>query len=163
LSWKKEFMDRITQETAAATINEDIDYKRLINHQILECLVADDYEFEGKVRRLLSMIPEGWKDQKFREELEQARYETEVKIPVKFAGITVVNNPNIPTQTQRIEAYDWEKIFEACINLFDRVGLLLKKIKKEIWMGIKFDDARKMARQIMMQNIDRMLPDEVAD
>jgi len=164
MSWKKEFIEHITREMTSATVQESLNYKGIINQQIMMCLLADEYEFEGRVKRLLSLIPEGLRDDKFREELKEAKGTEKIQIPIKFAGVSIVNNPNIPPQIQEVEVTDWEKVFEACINLFDRLHLLLKKVPKEVWMGIKFEDARKIAARMMMQrNLEKSYPDEVVD
>jgi len=165
LSWKKEFIDRITREMTSATVQESLNYKHNINQQIMMCLLAEDeYEYELRVKRLLSLIPESLRDDKFKEELKNAKGIEKIQIPVKFAGVPILNNPKIPVQIEENERYDWEKVFEACINLFDRLHLLLKKVPKEVWMGIKFEDAKKIAARMMMQqNLEKSYPDEVVD
>ena len=41
---------------------------------------------------------------------------------------------------------------------------MIKKVPKEVWMGIKFEDARKIAAKMMMQrDLEKSYPDEVVD
>jgi len=143
-------------------VREQLDYSYVITRQILRCVEAEDeVEFEANVRRLVALIPQPYRDERFREEMEEARYVEKVAIPAKFAGVEVLNNPSIPPMEEEVEMYDWATVFEACINLFDRIGLLLKRLPREIFMGIRFDDARALAKRLMEERMTEEMPDEV--
>ena len=102
-------------------VHEQLDYKYIISRQIMRCVEAeDDYEFEHHVRRLLSLIPEAYRDNDFKRDLEEAKVVEKVVIPAKFAGVEVLNNPNIPPMEEEVETYDWDAVLQAILGLFSR-------------------------------------------
>ena len=158
--WSLEFLKRLTEEVGTVSLKGKIPTESLIAQQILRCQMAlvpeERYEH---IQNLCDMIPESWEDDKFKEDMEEAYYSEEREVPHKWCGVKVTKNPNLPPRKVLEEGYYWEKVFKACWNLFDRLGLLLKKQHREVQTGIRFDDARDLAREI----IEKGLPEEAEE
>jgi len=158
--WSLEYLRRLTEEVGSVSLQGKIPTESLIAHQILRCLMALDLEERDEhIRRLRSMIPNSWIDEEFEKDIEEAHYTYEEPVYHKWCGITVTGSEELPPKMVVREGYDWDAVFEACWNLFDRRGLLLKKRFREVQTGIRFEDARAMAREIM----EKTLPEEAEE
>lgn len=75
------------------------------------------------------MIPESWKDDKFNEDMKEAKIIRKIDIRPKFCGLAatpeVCEELGIPT-FKEVTTFDYYDLFQACINLLDRRGMTSK-------------------------------------
>ena len=91
-------------------------------NRLLEAIASAETAEERDllIQQLLALIPKEWRDEQFEEELEEAKVVEKVVIPAKFAGVEVLNNPNIPPMEEEVETYDWDAVLQAILALFSR-------------------------------------------
>ena len=116
--------------TIQRTITEQMNYKDSVLRQIDQtrwALLYGEKPFSLNVLMLMMMIPEVDKDDQFREDLKNANYVTLVntgKRTYRAGGpSTIYKETLVP---------DYFAMFEACINLFRRRGLLWSESKVEV-------------------------------
>ena len=84
------------------------------------------------------MIPESWKDEKFNEDTKEARIILKIDVRPRFCGQLatpeVCEELGIPT-FKEVTTFDYYDLFQACINLLERRGLLSRKSFTEKMLG----------------------------
>lgn len=117
-------------ETIGRTINVQMDYKDCILRQIDQTrwsLFYGEEPFAKNAIMLVMMIPEQDQDDKFREDLEKSKYETLIdtgKRTYRAGGPSIIFKKSwVP---------DYFAIFQACINLFRRRGMLWSEQQVEV-------------------------------
>lgn len=116
--------------TIPRTINAQMDYKDCILRQIDQTrwsLLYGEKPFALNVIMFVILIPEKDKDDQFREDLKNAKYETSVNTGRQsyFPG-----KPS--TIYKKVWVPDYFAMFEACINLFRRRGMLWSNQQVEV-------------------------------
>jgi hypothetical protein len=116
--------------TIQRTITEQMNYKDCLLRQIDQTrwsLLYGEEPFARNVMMLVIMIPTQDQDEQFKEDLENAKMKMILKTDRRtyFPG---------KSSTVKKEAWvpDYFKIFEACINLFRRRGMLWSESKVEV-------------------------------
>lgn len=133
---------------AALTIRDRLNFPFLIAAQIMTFqrailnLEFSAEEIREAVEGLVHLLPNKWKDDIFADELRKARIDLTEDVRPTFCGhpasIEYCKKHNILI-TRIIRTFDYYEVFQACMNLLDRRGLLSRRIYKEIMTGRKAD------------------------
>ena len=136
-------------EEVQLTLKDRINYPYLIGNQILTFQKAtllieySDLEIREAIEGLEHMIPFSWKDPQFKKDIEKSEITQEVDIRPEFCGVKpdlkFCEENGIPTFEKKI-SLDYHARFQACINLFDRRGLLTRRNYVEKGTGNPFRD-----------------------
>ena len=116
--------------TIQRTITAQMNYKDSVMRQIDQtrwALLYGERPFALNVIMLTMMIPEQDKDDQFQEDLKNAKYETSVN-----TGKRTYRAGGASTIYKKVWVPDYFAMFEACINLFRRRGLLWSQSKVEV-------------------------------
>lgn len=135
---------------ASLTHRDRLNFPFLIASQILTFqrailnLEFSAEEIREAVEGLVHLIPTKWKDQAFDDDLNKARIELTEDIRPRFCGIPAsmeyCRKRHMPT-LRIVRTFDYYEVFQACMNLLDRRGLLSRRIYKEIMTGQKADSS----------------------
>ena len=98
-------------------------------------LEYSEREIKEAIEGFVHLIPETWKDTKWEEEIEKAKTSKEVDARPEWCG-RKIGTPKIEQQ----ESFDHYKMFQACINLLERKGLVAKVIMTDKITGQRYDD-----------------------
>jgi len=152
VEWLERTLASLKSLVESPTLAEEISYVKVnLMGQIVRCQrsVGDPQLYADNVRQLVNMIPDSWRDEKFEHDLKKAYFRQRIESPIQNCGVPVTNCPELPPRVEIVEDYDWEAVFHAVINLLDRLQVLAKREYREVFMGIKFDDARELAKRLM--------------
>jgi len=115
--------------TIQRTITDQMNYTASIQSQIDQCrwaLLYGTRPFALNVIMLMMMIPEQDKDDKFREDVKNSKQKTLVNRGKRTDTSWYSTRRDIMIETW---VPDYFSIFEACINLFRRRGMLWSESK----------------------------------
>ena len=136
---------------ASLTVRDRLNFSFLLANQILTIQKATlNLEFSAEevreaVEGLMHMIPTAWKDKKFTTDVANAQIELIVDIRPTFCGkpmdIGICKKRNLPTFKTTV-SFDYYDLFQACIDLLNRRGVLSRRIYKEIMTGTKTRQAQ---------------------
>lgn len=125
-----------TQYEAQLTLKDRLNFPYLLANQILtfqRALLALEFserEIRETIEGFVHMIPESWKDNKFKENMDEAMITRKIDIRPRFCGQAatpaVCEELGVPT-VKEVTTFDYYDLFQACINLLDRRGLTGKK------------------------------------
>lgn len=129
------------QPEAQLTLKDRLNYPYLLANQILtfqKALLAQEHskrEIRETIEGFVQLIPESWKDTKFKEDIDKAKIIEQIDLRPLVAGNIrmskeVCEDLGIAAFKEE-ETFDYYKIFYACINLLDRRGLTSKKTYTE--------------------------------
>lgn len=132
---------------AELTLRDRINYTYLLAEQIVTFQKAilnmdlSEDEINEAIDGLVNMIPKSWRDSKFRRDIRKATSKTKIDVRPTFCGLKAsvkycIDN-GIAVFVEQ-EERDYKKLFQACINLFDRRKLLTKRVYTEIMTGRRF-------------------------
>jgi hypothetical protein len=131
---------------ASLTVRDRLNFSFLLANQILTIQKATlNLEFSAEevreaVEGLMHMIPTAWKDKKFMIDVQNAQIELIVDIRPTFCGkpidINVCKRRGLPTYIRNV-SFDYYDLFQSCIDLLNRRGVLSRRIYKEIMTGVK--------------------------
>lgn len=137
-----------TNREAQLTLRDRLNYLYFVGNQILVSQQASlgqeftEKQVEIAIRNLRNMIPETWEDEKFREDMNNAKTNVMADIRPEFCGnkasLKFCQKHSIKHE-KPTEHLDYDKVFQACINLFDRRDLITKKQKIEELQEIDAD------------------------
>lgn len=134
---------------AQLTLKDRLNFPYILANQILtfqKAILALDYsdrEIEESIKGFIHLIPEAWKDDQFRKDLEDAKSMRQVdKRPMVRAGVRLDEATckvlGIPAIVEE-EAVDYYRVFQACIDLLCRRDMLGKIHRVEVLEGVDFD------------------------
>lgn len=132
---------------AELTLRDRINFTYLIAQQIITFQQAilnmdlSEQEINEAIEGLLNMIPKSWKDSKFKRAVRKATTTINLDVRPTYCGLKAsykfcIDNGIVPTIKQ--EEKDYYALFQACIDLFDRRGLLSRRVYTEIFTGRRF-------------------------
>jgi hypothetical protein len=91
------------------------------------------------VEGLIHIIPDPWKDEDYKKELQEAYVDKEIDIRPEFCGnkatLIFCQKHKVNTTKTEKRLHYWKGL-QACINLLDRRGMISKKIFTEIMTGL---------------------------
>ncbi|MHA1829050.1 MAG: hypothetical protein ACTSX6_10445 [Candidatus Heimdallarchaeaceae archaeon] len=131
---------------AQLTIKDRINFPYILANQILTFqrsllkVEASEQEILESIEGLIHLIPEEWKDDEFRKDLENARIATVKDNRPRWCGfpldeeICKLRGIEPFTKEERRDPY---KLLQAVINLLHRRGMLSKKLWTEVFTGEK--------------------------
>lgn len=145
----RSFRDRLQNLFSSFELIEEINYPQLIFQMIrivqMARLSPNQEDYSGCVMFFYEMVPESWKDEQFKTDMVRAH-----KAIVESKGVAYVSDGGIhrpfrpPASHLRYMDYEevedvevftewnYDEVFHACINLFDRRGLLMRPKRKQI-------------------------------
>lgn len=132
---------------AQLTFRDRINYTFLLAQQIMTFQKAilnmdlSEDEINEAIEGLLRMVPKSWKDKKFNKAVKKATKKVQVDVRPSYCGVKAsvkfcIDNGFAVSVEQ--EERDYYAVFQACIDLFDRRGMLSKKVYWEIFTGRRF-------------------------
>jgi len=138
------------QNEAQLTLKDRLNMPYLIANQILtfqKALLALEYserEIREAIEGLIHMIPDSWKDETFRKDMENAKVKVKVDARPDWCGLKAskefCEKHGIASEVEE-EGVDWYKAFQACVNLLDRRGMLTKNQVIEQLEGVSYEFA----------------------
>ena len=138
------------QQEAQLTLKDRLNMPYLIANQILtfqkSLLAVENSEREiiEAIKGLVNMIPDSWKDETFKKDMEKARVKRKVDVRPDWCGLRAskefCEKHGIQSEIEE-EVDDWYKAFQACINLLDRRGMLTKNQVIEQLEGVSYEFA----------------------
>lgn len=134
---------------ALLTIKDRLNFPYLIARQIITYQQAilntehSDREIQEAINGLVELIPDSWKDNKWKDELKQAEVIENKDLRPVVAGNVRMNEEvckelGIPAFKEE-KTCDPNKLFHACMNLLDRRGLITKISRTEKVLGEEWD------------------------
>lgn len=110
-------------------------------------ILAGEYseeEIRKSIEAFVCVIPDIWKDAKFKEEWKAAKItESKDVRPLVVANVRMNEETceklGLPI-TKDTEVFDYYKLFQACINLLERKNLLTKIFRIEELEGLDLDN-----------------------
>lgn len=124
-------MKRFSEKLSSLTLSERINYPTIILTKLFDVFTAPTQElWMENIRRLHLAIPDPWKDKAFGKAIDTANkaVETTMKELESWNG----------EGEDEEEVYDvdygeyYEDVLTAILNLFHRLGILVKPIVKEV-------------------------------
>jgi len=144
-------------EEAQLSIKDRLNFPYILANQIMtfqKSILAEEYserEIEEAITGFVHLIPDGWKDDKFKKDLKKAtkikRIDKRPQIvgSVKMSAATCEQLGIKPFEDKKV--FDYYRMFQACINLLDRKKLLSRVRRVEKLESIDFDQAYRDAVQ----------------
>ena len=124
-------LKRWGDEISHPRLKGKIGFDESLHILIQKCMICPEEEFDFNVHRLLWTIPDSWRDDEFEEDLENTTETVEYTTPVMNCGIPI--DPEvIPGAREVMEETDYRKVFNACMNLFQRRNMLIPKDFTEV-------------------------------
>lgn len=125
---------------AQLTLKDRLNFPYLLANQILTFQKAilnleySEREIKEAIEGFVHLIPESWKDDKWKKEIKAAETVEEVDMRKEWCG-RKIGEPKIEKQ----KSFDHYKMFQACINLLDRKKMLSRVMRIEELEGIDFE------------------------
>lgn len=142
-------MSRPKEPTFDLTIRERLDFPFRIDQQIetfQKATLNTSYsrrEIEESILGLVKIIPSRWHDKQYTKDLKAARKIVKVDIRPTFAGVKmrmdIALKKKLPI-TKEVEVFDYFAMFQACIDILDRLGMLSKREFTEAPTGMPFGE-----------------------
>ena len=137
------------EPTFDLTIRERLDFPYRIDQQIetfQKAILNTTFsrrEIEESILGLVKIIPTRWQDDEFKSALEGAKKTVSVDNRPSFAGVRMNDElckaKNVPL-TRDEEIIDYFEMFQACIDILDRLGMLSKREFTEAPTGMPFGE-----------------------
>ena len=136
-------------DAAELTIKDRLNFPYILANQILtfqKAILALEYsekEIRETIEGFISLIPDKWKDDDFRKEMKKAIIKVKHDIRPSFCGVTASEKfceQHGIKAYDIVEGFDYYKLFQCCINLLNRRGLLSKIQRVEVLEGIDFNN-----------------------
>ena len=121
-------------------LTERINYSYVMLEQIrivdTTYLTGDENQINLAIQGLYDNIPESWHDDKFRDDVEKAKVIKKIDLrPVVVGHIrldeSVCKELGIESYRQEV-TFNYSAMYRACINLLDRLGILMRKQSKDV-------------------------------
>ena len=137
------------ENEAPLTLKDRVDFPYILANQMLtfqKALLAEEFserEIQETILGFVHVIPDTWKDNEFRKELEVAEKKVKVdKRPFVVPSVRLSEELclelGVPSYVEETEV-NYFQYFQACINLLQRRGLLTKIHRVEMLEGVDFD------------------------
>jgi hypothetical protein len=125
---------------AQLTLKDRLNFPYLLANQILtfqKAILNMEYserEIKEAIEGFVHLIPENWKDDKWKKEIGAAETVEKVDNRKEWCG-RKIGKPKI----EEHKTFDYYKMFQACINLLDRKKMLSRTVLIEELESIDFD------------------------
>jgi hypothetical protein len=133
---------------AQLTLRDRLNYPYYLGDAILTCnksVLGQEYSKDQIIqasKNLRAMIPSGWEDDQFKEDIEKAKVIERIDIRPMVAGNMRLSEAKCKelgvSMYREEETFDYEKLRQTCINLLDRLHLLSRREFTEKMTGRKF-------------------------
>jgi len=133
---------------AELTLKDRLNFPYLLANQILtyqKAILNMEYS-EGEIREAIDgfvhMIPQEWKDDDFKKEMEKAEITIKIDMRPSFCGISASEKfceAHKITSFKEKKTFDHRKVFQACMNLLYRKKMLSKIVRVEELESIDLD------------------------
>lgn len=135
--------ERYKEKLERTTITEKLDYKTLLIHALrtveTSILSGETVIIESSIWTLYNLIPSSWHDESFKKAIEECYFTDKIDLRMEFCGV----KPSVEyCKENGITAFKEEKRIEyfnmlnACVNLLERLGVLMRRTPKA-WIGGK--------------------------
>lgn len=142
-------MSEAQGEEAQLSIKDRLNFPYILANQILtfqKSILAEEHserEIEESIRSFVTLIPDDWKDKRFRKDLKHAKSKRKVDKRPQITGTIKMTEDacrelGIPAYVEE-ESIDYYALFQACINLLNRKKLLSRVRRVEKLEGIDFE------------------------
>lgn len=136
----------MSEQEAQLTLKDRLNFPYLLANQILtfqKAILALEYsaeEIRETIEGFVHMIPDDMKDDEFLKDLEEAQKTEKVDVrPIIASRIRMSEETceqlGIPAFEEKT-VFDYYAMFQACMNLLSRRGMLTKIARVEILEGI---------------------------
>jgi len=124
-----------TQYEAQLTLKDRLNFPYLLANQILtfqRSLLAIGFterEIRDTIEGFVHMIPESYKDKKFKKDMEKATIKKQIDLRPKFCGLpaTLETCKELGIEPfKEVTTFDYYDLFQACMNLLQRRHMLTK-------------------------------------
>lgn len=143
-------------ELPSLTIKDKVNFPYILANQMLTFQKAilnqefSEREIREAVNGFVELIPDSWKDEDWKSDLEKAKVIEKKDVRPVVAGTIrmskeVCSRLGIPVFNEE-ETYDSYKLFHSCVNLLDRRGMISKVTKIDKVLGERFGDGYKEDR-----------------
>lgn len=138
------------EEIGPLTIREKLNMPYLLARQIItvqQSILSEENserEIQESVNGLVELVPDAWKDDQFRKDLENAKTIQRIdKRPLVAGNIRITEETCkelgiIPFEEKKV--VDYYKVFQACIDLLCRRDLISKKRRIEKLVELDLDN-----------------------
>jgi len=139
---------RFEEELTKPTLQEKLDYAGRIGKGIeavqLAILTGDPVTIDNSISALFSLIPTAWYDEQFIRDIKEAvDVVKEYQQPTWCGGV-----PYGEPEEVIVEKKEPFLILQACISLFERLGMLGRKMRKEVQTGIRVEYLEELWKQL---------------
>ena len=153
---------RFEDELTKPTLQEKLDYAGRIGKGIeavqLAILSGDPVMIDNAISALFSMIPTAWYDDQFIKDIKDAVEVYEEYQQPTWCGGVPYGKP-VKVLVERKEPF---LVLQACISLLERLGMLGRKVRKEVQTGIRIEDVEKAYEELMKEGMEEEPPpDEI--
>jgi len=135
--------ERYKEKLERTSITEKLDYKTLLIHALrtveTSILSGETFIIESSIWTLYNLIPSTWHDEPFKKAIEKCYFTEKVDVRPESCGVPAnmeyceENGIPIFKEEKRIEYF---KMLNACVNLLERLGVLMRRTPKA-WIGGK--------------------------
>ena len=124
----KRWEEEITKPRLKGKISFEDSIQMLINL----CMTCPPEDFPENVHRLFWSLPKSWRDDELLDEYEEAIEEVEYVQPQQCCGVVVTNCEELPPRRWIETETDWNALFNAILNCYNRRNLLIPKERVEV-------------------------------
>ena len=134
---------------AQLTLKDRLNFPYLLANQILTFQKAilnlefSEREIRESIEGFIHLIPDDWKDDEFQKEMNATKIKQKKDMRPQITGTVRMSEKacrelGIPAFVEE-EVLDYYKIFQACINLLKRKGLISQVITTDKATGERYD------------------------
>lgn len=148
---------------AQLKLRDRLNYTYLLSQQIftyqkavLNMDLSED-EVGEAIEGLINMIPEAWRDKEFEDDIKGALQKTNVDVRPSYCGIKASVKfciDNGIAVTVESEERDYHALFKACVDLFQRRGMLSKRTYIEIMLGTGYKSEEPDLAEAVIENAE---------
>jgi len=160
---QRDFREIVSEETSL-TLGDRVNYPYLLAQMILnfqKAIVKDEYvqsfqEIQEAAQGLYEMIPTAWRiaDKSFDKEINESYIFIPVDQRQYWCGVPI-GIPNIKI----IKVCNPYKMFNACINLLQRRGLLSRTLYSEVKTGNEYLEGDKDLEEALVEDETEVVDD----
>ena len=146
-------MSQFDQE-ASLTLKDRINFPYILANQILSFQKAsasidyDEQQVQDIIKGFVHALPTTWKDKAFTDQIKDASKEREIDNRPKFCGISaskIFCEIHKIEVTKKVTIIDYYKVYQACMDLLDRMKMLSNIHRVEELEDIDFDKPNESA------------------
>ena len=128
---KKRVMERWGDELSHPRLKAKLGFDQSLIALINKCMTCPEEEFDFNVHRLLWSIPDAYRDDDFEDDLTASIETAEYTTPIPWCGVFIISSV-IQGKIETVEEMDYRKVFNAILNLCNRLNILIPRIFTEV-------------------------------